>query len=132
MPGMNGAETVREIWKIDPNMKVVIVTAFSDILPDEIVGIVGREDIFYLRKPFNPQEIRQFARALCSQWDFDREREEALLVTEGRKRESLVCMAGAVAHHLNNLLSRGNGKSGTAHGRRSGGTAKRAVFWSTP
>jgi len=105
MPGLNGAETAREIWKIDPNMKVVIVTAFSDILPDEIVGIVGREDIFYLRKPFNPQEIRQFARALCSQWDFDREREEALLVTEGRKRESLVCMAGAVAHHLNNLLS---------------------------
>jgi len=105
MPGMNGAETAREIWKIEPNMKMVIVTAFSDILPDEIVRIVGREDIFYLRKPFNPEEIRQFARALCNQWVFDREREEALLAEEGRKRESLVCMAGAVAHHLNNLLA---------------------------
>jgi signal transduction histidine kinase len=105
MPGMNGAETAREIWKIEPNMKMVIVTAFSDILPDEIVRIVGRDDIFYLRKPFNPEEIRQFARALCNQWVFDREREEALLAEEGRKRESLVCMAGAVAHHLNNLLA---------------------------
>ncbi len=105
MPGMNGAETAREIWKIDPNMKMVIVTAFSDVLPDEIIRIVGRNDIFYLRKPFNPEEIRQFARALCSQWVLDREREAALLAKEARKKESLVCMAGAVAHHLNNLLA---------------------------
>jgi two-component system, NtrC family, sensor kinase len=104
MPGINGAETVREIWTVDPDIKVVIVTAFSDTPPDEIVQTVGREDIFYLRKPFNPEEIRQFARALCSQWAFDRNRERQLQLKEVRKTESLACMAGAIAHHLNNLL----------------------------
>ncbi len=104
MPEMNGAETVRKMWAVDPDIKIVIVTAFSDTTPDEIIQTVGREDIFYLRKPFNPQEIRQFARALCSQWALDRDREEQLRRKEAQKTEGLYCMAGAMAHHLNNLM----------------------------
>ena len=75
MPGMNGAETAREIWRIDPGIKIVIVTAYSDVTPDEIVQVTAREDLFYLRKPFNPQEIRQFARALCRQRNLEQERD---------------------------------------------------------
>lgn len=105
MPGLNGAETTREIWAIDPHIKVAIVTAFSDISPDDIVRVAGRNDLFYLKKPFNPQEIRQFARALCNQWVFDKYREKELGRRETLKTESLACMAGAMAHHLNNLLA---------------------------
>jgi len=72
MPGMNGAETAREIWRIDSGIKIVIVTAFSEVSPDEMVQVTAREDLFYLRKPFNPEEIRQFARALCRQRDLER------------------------------------------------------------
>ncbi|MCP4629752.1 MAG: SpoIIE family protein phosphatase [bacterium] len=75
MPGIDGAETARQIWRIDPAIKIVIVTAYSDYTPDDIVGLVGREDLFYLRKPFNPAEIRQFARALTNQWHLEREKE---------------------------------------------------------
>ena len=75
MPGIDGAETARQIWRIDPDIKIVIVTAYSDYTPDDIVRIVGREDLFYLRKPFNPVEIRQFARALTNQWELEREKE---------------------------------------------------------
>ena len=74
MPGIDGAETARQIWHIDPAIKIVIVTAYSDYTPDDIVRLVGREDIFYLRKPFNPAEIRQFARALTNQWQLEREK----------------------------------------------------------
>jgi two-component system, NtrC family, sensor kinase len=75
MPGMNGAETAREIWRIDPDIKIIIVTAFSDITPDEMLDEVDREDLFYLRKPFSPQEIKQFARALCWQRALEDERD---------------------------------------------------------
>jgi sigma-B regulation protein RsbU (phosphoserine phosphatase) len=75
MPGIDGAETARQIWQIDADIKIVIVTAYSDYTPDDIVDLVGREDLFYLRKPFNPAEIRQFARALTNQWELEREKE---------------------------------------------------------
>jgi serine phosphatase RsbU (regulator of sigma subunit)/anti-sigma regulatory factor (Ser/Thr protein kinase) len=75
MPGIDGAETAKRIWSIDPRIKIVIVTAFSTHTPDEIVENTEREDIFYLRKPFNPEEIRQFARALTRQWKMEREKD---------------------------------------------------------
>jgi len=75
MPGIDGAETAKQIWRIDPDIKIVIVTAYSDYTPDDIVNLVGREDLFYLRKPFNPSEIRQFARALTNQWELEREKQ---------------------------------------------------------
>jgi len=59
MPGIDGAETAKRIWNIDPDMKIVIVTAYSEYTPDDIIRVTGRNDIFYLRKPFNPEEIRQ-------------------------------------------------------------------------
>jgi CheY-like chemotaxis protein len=75
MPGIDGAETSRRIWAVDPKIKIVIVTAFSEYRPCDIIKIARRDDIFYLRKPFNSEEIRQFANALTNAWDTERERE---------------------------------------------------------
>jgi two-component system, NtrC family, sensor kinase len=47
MPGLDGAETARRIWTIDPKIKIVIVTAYSKYRLDEIIGTTGRDDIFY-------------------------------------------------------------------------------------
>jgi len=76
MPGLNGAETARQLWEIDPNLKIVIVTAFSDISSSEITQIIGRNDIFFIRKPFHPVEIELFARSLTQQWTLEREQEK--------------------------------------------------------
>jgi two-component system, NtrC family, sensor kinase len=73
--GMNGAETARHIWSIDDSIKIVFVTAFSEYTPDQIISEIGRDDVFYLRKPFNSDEIRQFAKALTKQWGLEREKE---------------------------------------------------------
>lgn len=75
IPGINGAETARRIWEIDEHIKIIFVTAFSEHSPDDINRITGRSDSFYLRKPFNPEEIKQFARALTDEWMLERERE---------------------------------------------------------
>jgi CheY-like chemotaxis protein len=80
MPGIDGAETSRRIWMLDPQVKIVIVTAFSEYKPCDIINIAQRDDLFYLRKfylrkPFNTDEIKQFARALSNQWHVERDRE---------------------------------------------------------
>jgi len=79
MPGIDGAETARRILAVDPNINIVIVTAFSEYSLEDIVRKTGRENIFYLRKPFNPEEIRQFARVLTNQWNLERDKEEAAI-----------------------------------------------------
>ncbi len=71
MPGIDGAETAKRIFTADPNIKVVIVTAYSEYTPEDIIRITERDDILYLRKPFNREEIRQFARALANNWNFE-------------------------------------------------------------
>jgi phosphoserine phosphatase RsbU/P len=101
MPGMDGAEAAQRILSIDADIKIVIVTAFSEFSIDEIVRKVGRENIFYLRKPFNTEEIRQFVRALANQWNLEREKE--LLTHElNSANEQLL----KYAEDLNNSISK--------------------------
>lgn len=92
MPGMDGAETARQIWDMDARAKIAMVTAYSKHTPEELVRIVGREDLFYLQKPFNPGEIRQLARCLTSQWNLEREKElfEEEIQTVSQNLEALV------------------------------------------
>ena len=87
MPGINGAETSRRVWAVDPNIKIVIVTAFSEHRPCDIIDIARRDDIFYLRKPFNSEEIRQFANALTHAWKAERERDDLSARLEARNAE---------------------------------------------
>jgi sigma-B regulation protein RsbU (phosphoserine phosphatase) len=103
MPGIDGAETAKQIWQIDADIKIVIVTAYSDYTPDDIVNLVGREDLFYLRKPFNPAEIRQFARALTNQWELEREK-ELLSAKLARAHEQEIATAAKIQQTL--LLGR--------------------------
>ncbi|MEA1968040.1 MAG: response regulator, partial [Thermodesulfobacteriota bacterium] len=76
MPGIDGAQTSRQIWEIDPDIRIVLVTAYSAYKSDDIIKTIGRKDIFYLRKPFNSDEIKQFARALTNGWKQEKQRKE--------------------------------------------------------
>gem|GEM_PF-3591195 len=75
MPGIDGAETARRIWQAAPATKIVIMTAYSEFSTDQISRAAGRNDLFYIRKPFSSDEIRQFARSLTWQWSLERDRD---------------------------------------------------------
>ena len=73
-PGPDGIWTAEQIRKIDPYVHIVIVTAYSDILPEEISRRVQPpERLLYMQKPFHSHEIKQFAGALTAKWQAEKE-----------------------------------------------------------
>lgn len=68
-PGPDGIWTAEQIRGLDPQIEIVIVTAYSDIHPADIERRVRpAHKILYLQKPFHSQEILQFASSLSAKW----------------------------------------------------------------
>ena len=72
-PGHDGVWAARRIRELDPAIEIVICTAYSDVDPGDIGGIVPPEDkLSYLQKPFHPHEVRQMTISLGSKWRAER------------------------------------------------------------
>ncbi len=72
-PGIDGIETAVRIRAIDPDINIVIVTAYADSHPREIAARVPPIDkLFYVSKPFQKMELQQFALALTAKWNAER------------------------------------------------------------
>ena len=68
-PGIDGIETVALLWKIAPDLQVVICTAYSDYSWQETIEKLGNSDrLLILRKPFDTMEALQLAHALTEKW----------------------------------------------------------------
>jgi signal transduction histidine kinase len=73
-PGWDGIETTQKMWEVDPDLQVVICTAYSDHSWDEIISRLGNSDrLLLLKKPFDPVEILQLASALTEKWRLNRQ-----------------------------------------------------------
>jgi diguanylate cyclase len=72
-PGQDGVWAAAQIRELDPEVEIVVCTAYSDTDPGEIGGLVPPEDkLSYLQKPFHPHEVRQMTVALASKWRAER------------------------------------------------------------
>jgi len=68
-PGWDGVETTARIWEADPDVQIVICTAYSDYSWDEMLDKLGRSDrLVILKKPFDNIEVLQMANALTEKW----------------------------------------------------------------
>lgn len=65
--GWDGIRTIEELWREDPELQVVICTAYSDHPLEQALGRLGSPDrLLVLKKPFDPIEVTQMARALAA------------------------------------------------------------------
>ena len=68
-PGWDGIETTARIWEHDPDVQIVICTAYSDYSWEEMLDKLGRSDkLVVLKKPFDNIEVLQLANALTEKW----------------------------------------------------------------
>jgi diguanylate cyclase (GGDEF)-like protein len=68
-PGWDGLETIEHLWQIDPEIQIVVCSAYSDYDWMELLARLGRSDkLIVIKKPFEPIEILQSASALSRKW----------------------------------------------------------------
>ena len=73
-PGPTGVWAAERIREIDPDVEIIIVTAFSDVDPVEIAHRIHPPDkLLYVQKPFHFQEIRHFAWSLSAKWSIEKQ-----------------------------------------------------------
>jgi two-component system, sensor histidine kinase and response regulator len=66
-PGWDGIETITHFWEFDPDLQVVICTAYTDYSWLDIVGQLGESHNFViLKKPFDNIEVLQLAHSLTA------------------------------------------------------------------
>jgi len=72
-PGWDGVQTIIKLWAVDPELQVVICTAYSDYSWEQILFRLGVSDrLLLLKKPFETAEVCQLACALTQKWKLAR------------------------------------------------------------
>lgn len=68
-PGIDGIQAIEQIWEIDPDVGVVICTAYSDYSWDQIISKLGQNDnLLFIRKPFDSVSLKQVTLAMTTKW----------------------------------------------------------------
>jgi two-component system NtrC family sensor kinase len=73
-PGWDGVETVERLWQVDPQLQVVICTAYSDHPWEEVLARLDvRDRLLIVKKPFDMIEVSQLARTFTAKWSLARQ-----------------------------------------------------------
>ncbi|WP_248797143.1 ATP-binding protein [Pseudomonas sp. MWU13-2105] len=68
--GWDGAETIEHLWQVDPNLQVVVCTAYTDYSWDDLLErLHGHDRLVILKKPFDNIEVQQLANTLTNKWE---------------------------------------------------------------
>jgi len=83
-PGLDGIEVTPKLWVADPDLQIVICTAYSDYSWEEMFTRIGiSHRMFILRKPFDRMEVLQLAHSLT---EMRRSQQESALAQRHLKR----------------------------------------------
>lgn len=111
MPGWDGVTTIEALWRTDPDLQVVLCTAYSDYDWSTVVRRLGPFDRwFVLKKPFDFIEVQQMTAALSAKWLLERQRRERLAALQQELDQGLaelqrVRMTLRVVSQCNKVLS---------------------------
>ena len=102
-PGIDGVETTRRLRTIDPDIEIVLMTAYTDKSLSEIVrGMTSLHKLLYIRKPFSREEIQQITLSLVGKWNIQHAlaEKQALLAASHQRLEAVLDATGdAMAMH---------------------------------
>jgi PAS domain S-box-containing protein len=83
-PGIDGVETTQKIWAVDPEVQIVLCTAYADYSWDEMFAKIGNSDgLLILKKPFDTVEVFQLVHTLTEKWGLHRQSRRKLEELEG-------------------------------------------------
>jgi len=92
-PGWDGLETIEHLWYVDPDLEIVICTAYFDHPWEDVSRRIGNTDkLLILMKPFHSIEVVQLANALTKKWNLARSVKlqiESLVSCEGQRTAEL-------------------------------------------
>jgi signal transduction histidine kinase len=98
-PGWDGLKTIKEIWRTDPMLQVVLCTAYSDYSWEDINQRLGNTDnLLVLKKPFDASEVSQMSSTLTQKWILAKEAE--------MKRDELERLVGRRTQDLKDSYQR--------------------------
>ncbi len=87
-PGWDGIETTKQLWKADPELQVVICTAYSDHTWEDTAAQLGTTDnLLILKKPFDNIEVLQISHSLSAKWVATRRSRERVADLDERVRQ---------------------------------------------
>ncbi len=102
-PGIDGIETIRRVRKIDRDIEIVIMTAYTDrSLPEIIHNMELLHKLLYIRKPFTHEEIQQITLSLVGKWNIERdlaEKRRQFAIGHRRLEAVLNATGDAIAMH---------------------------------
>ena len=68
--GADGIETVARLWKLDPDLQMVISTADPAVTLERAFAALGESDrLLLLKRPFDGREIRLLAGVMIEKWN---------------------------------------------------------------
>lgn len=110
-PGWDGVETIERLWQRDPELQIVICTAYSDYTWSEIIERLGCHDkLLILKKPFDNFEVSQLAialtekRHLARQANMKMEQLESLVQLRAQKLQEINLEVERLLSAISSLL----------------------------
>jgi signal transduction histidine kinase/two-component SAPR family response regulator len=68
-PGWDGLETTLKLWEAEPDLQIVICTAYADFSWRDLIARIGLSDrLVVLKKPFDNLDVLQLSLALTEKW----------------------------------------------------------------
>lgn len=87
MTKMGGLETAEAVRAIDPEVIIVIITAHSDITPEELFQSL-QNNVYYLKKPVRSEELLSQITSLLNNWNHFQALKEAYRKVDRIRRET--------------------------------------------